>query len=259
MKTLVVSLMICCFAGSHATVHTQLRAQAQGFVRALSFDYRLRVCNAYPSEQKLVVAKGKEDLTKDGALPYKECQDFKPDLKSGDKLDFKYDGSDAGSFTITDLPQNDATLLLVIHRRDVNSATVAFESHIFANMLNAQVAVIDSYTGAAKSSVKIADHKSSDKGRQEELRYNSVVAVNPGDYDCVLVSSTGEEKAKTRLIAAEKESYIVLRVGVEDKTRPFPEELMTFPHSDESSLPQSSASSASVCFALLVGAALLAQ
>jgi len=259
MKAFSVISIICCLAGSDGAVHSQLRTQARGFVRALAFEYRLRICNAYPSEEKVVVAKGKEDLTKDGALPYKECHDFKTDVKSGDKLDFKFDGSQAGSFTITDLPQNDATLLLVIHRHDVNSATVSFESHVFANLANAQVAVIDSYTGSAKSSVKIQDHKSTDKTRQEELRYNSVVAVNPGDYDCVLVSSSGEEKAKTRLIAAEKESYIVLRVGVEDKAHPFPEELMAFPRTDESSLPKSSASSTFLSFAFLVVAALFAQ
>eukprot|EP00746_Dinoflagellata_sp_MGD_P013982 gnl/MRDRNA2_/MRDRNA2_130439_c0_seq1.p1 gnl/MRDRNA2_/MRDRNA2_130439_c0~~gnl/MRDRNA2_/MRDRNA2_130439_c0_seq1.p1 ORF type:complete len:259 (-),score=68.06 gnl/MRDRNA2_/MRDRNA2_130439_c0_seq1:56-832(-) len=258
MKAVAVISIICCLAVSHAAVHTQLRTQARGFVRALAFDYRLRICNAYPSEQKLVVAKGKEDLTKEGALAYKSCEDFKYDLKSGDKLDFKYDGSEAGSFTITDLPQNDATLLLVIHRHDVNSATVSFESHVFASLANAQIAVIDSYTGESKSSVKIRDHKAGDKSRQEELRYNSVVAVNPGDYECVLVSSGGEEKSKARLIAAEKESYIVLRVGVEDKVKPFPEEIMAYPKSDESSLPQSTASSASICFAFLV-VALFAQ
>lgn len=258
MKAVTVISIACCLIGSQATVHTQLRTQAQGFVRALSFEYRLRVCNAYPADQKLVVVKGKEDMTKDGALSYKSCQDFKNDLKSGDKLDFKFDGSEAGSFTITDLPSNDATLLLVIHRHDVNSATVSFESHVFANLVNAQIAVIDSYTGAAKSSVKIRDRKSADKNRQEELRYNSVVAVNPGDYECVLVGSDGKEKSKSRLVAAEKESYIVLRVGVEDKAKPFPEEIMTYPKTDESSLPQSSASSASICFSLLV-AALLTQ
>jgi hypothetical protein len=256
MKAVAVISIFCCLAGCHAAVHTQLRTQARGFVRALAFDYRLRICNAYPSEQKLVVAKGKEDLTKDGALAYKACNDFKPDVKSGDKLDFKFDGSEAGSFTITDLPQNDATLLLVIHRHDIKSATVSFESHVFANLANAQIAVIDSYTGDAKSSVKIRDHKAGDKARQEELRYNSVVAVNPGDYECVLISSGGETKSKARLVAAEKESYIVLRVGVEDAVKPYPEELMTYPKSE---LPaQSSASSISVCFTLLV-VALFAQ
>jgi len=256
MKTASVICFICCLAGVEA--HTKLRNQAQGFVRSLAFDYRLRICNAYPAEQKLVITYGKEDLTKDGAMPYKTCKDFKNDMKTGDKVVFSFDGSEAGTFTITDLPQNDATLLLVIHRHDTNSATVSFESHVFANLANAQIAVIDSYTGSSKSSVKIRDHKA-DKARTEELRYNSVVAVNPGDYECILVSSTGEQKSKARLVAASKESYIVLRVGVEDKANPFPEELMAFPESEESSLPKSSASSTPICLAFLVVAALLAQ
>lgn len=223
--------------GRTAKVASKARgASVRGFVRALAFQFRLRVCNAFPSGEKLTVMKGKDELTTE-PLSYQNCADTTPELKSGDKIDFHLDGSEAGTFTITDLPQNDATLLLVMHRHDTASSTVSFESHVFANLANAQIAVIDAYTGDSKAVIKIQDHKEKpdEKAmpRQEELRYDSVVAVNPGDYECVLYSSDGAEKSSVRLVALEKESYLVLRTGVEDKAKPYPQELVVYPKSEE--------------------------
>lgn len=244
MKTIAAILVLAPAAlaaihtAGHVGAHASLRKDsARGFVRALAFEFKLRICNAYPSDEKLTISKGKDDLNKDDAIAYQNCVDLEPDLKAGDKLDFKMDGSEAGTFTITDLPQNDATLLLVVHRHDVESTTVSFESHVFANLANSQIAVIDSYTGTSKSVVKIQDHKESKDSkampRQEELRYSSVVAVNPGDYECVLYDEAGKEKSTARLVALTKESYIVLRTGVEDKKKPYPQELVVYPKSDD--------------------------
>jgi len=248
MKTIAVLLVLvpaAAFTAVHSAgsaghvSHTSLRkdAGAKGFVRALAFEFKLRICNAYPAEDKLAVSKGKDDLVKgEEALAYQSCVDLKPDLKAGDKLDFKLGGSEAGTFTITDLPQNDATLLLVVHRHDVQSSTVSFESHVFANLQNSQIAVIDAYTGTSKSVVKIQDHQEKESKslpRQEELRYDSVVAVNPGDYECVLYDAAGKEKSKARLVALGKESYIVLRTGVEDTSKPYEQSLVVYPKSDD--------------------------
>merc|ERR1740121_2750138 len=114
-------------------------------------------------------------------MPYKSCRDFLSPLKSGDKLEFKVGDANAGSFSISELPNNDAVLLLVIHRHDKVSTAVSFESHVFANLLNSQVAVIDTYKGSAKAFPRILDSKQSGNGaaRSEDLRYDSVVAVNP--------------------------------------------------------------------------------
>merc|ERR1719281_1827031 len=152
-----------------------------GFVRALEFKHRLRVCNAYPYAAALDVYRGKsEKLTSDGSMAYKGCKEFVAPLKAGDKLAFKVGDASAGTFSVSDLPNNDAVLLLVIHRHDTLSTAVSFESHVFANLLNAQVAIIDTYKGAARSTPKIMDENSKTKAadtRSEELRYNSVVAV----------------------------------------------------------------------------------
>merc|ERR1719401_2265727 len=126
-------------------------------------------------------------------------------------------------------------LLLVIHRHDTLGTAVSFESHVFANLLNAQVAVIDTYKGHATAHPKISDSQKSKTGtasRSEELRYNSVVAVNPGLYEVDLEDDAGLLKGKTDLVALNRESYVILRVGVESEVGgSYPQELVIYPHS----------------------------
>merc|ERR1740121_3247214 len=86
--------------------------------------------------------------------------------------------------------------------------------------------------------------------RSEELRYDSVVAVNPGVYEVVLAGQDGKEAAKTSLVALNRESYVVLRTGVEAEQGPsYPQELMIYPKSDPASL-QNGARKASWAIAL---------
>jgi len=222
-------------------------------VKALEFKHRLRVCNAYPYAASLDVFRAKDKLT-DSPMAYKSCKDFMAPMQSGDKLEFKVGDASAGTFSVSDLPNNDAVLLLVIHRHDQLSTAVSFESHVFANLLNAQVAVIDTYKGAAQSSPRIRDTKTKEakqEVRSEELRYNSVVAVNPGVYEVDLEGTDGKVKSKTELVALNHESYVILRTGVEAKNGPaYPQELVVYPNSDPSSL-HSGAAAHSVLAALL--------
>merc|ERR1719161_1339322 len=219
--------------------------QAGGFVRALAFKYTLRVCNAYPTDKKLAVSRGK-DKTFEG-LSYKECSDSDQALKQGDKLEFRFDGQEAGTFAIGELPQNDATLLLMITRHDTQSSAVSFESHVFANLANSQVAVLDMYRGATKSSVKIVDPKNAKYSRSEDLRYDSVVAVNPGVYECVLVGEDGKQTSRAALVAKAKKSYVVFRAGV-DGQEAYKSEVVVYPK-DEA--PKESSASAASFTALL--------
>jgi len=214
---------------------------ATGFVKALEFKHRLRVCNAYPYAGALDVYRGKsERLTGEAPMPYKTCKDFMAPLKSGDKLEFKDGDASAGTFSVSDLPNNDAVLLLVIHRHDTLSTAVSFESHVFANLLNAQIAIIDTYKGTARATPRIMDADSTASkraSRSEELRYDSVVAVNPGVYEVALAGSDGETKAKSELVALNHESYIVLRTGVEaQQGNSYPQELVIYPKSDVKAL-----------------------
>lgn len=225
---------------------------AEGFVKALEFKHRLRVCNAYPYSAALDVFRSKDKLT-DQPMGYKSCKDFLAPLKSGDKLEFKIGDASAGTFAVSDLPNNDAVLLLIIHRHDQVSTAVSFESHVFANLLNAQVAVIDTYKGSQKASPRIKDRAdATQNSRSEELRYSSIVAVNPGVYEVELDGADGEVKTTRELVALNRESYVVLRTGVESKTGPsFPQELVIYPNSDPAVL-RSSAAAMRALFAVIV-------
>jgi len=233
-------------ASAAATADRALRSE--GFVQTLEFKYRLRVCNAYPQAAALDVFRGKsEKLTGDSAMPYKACRDFVAPLKAGDKLEFKVGEASAGTFSISDLPNNDAVMLLVVHRHDTLSTAVSFESHVFSNLANAQVVVLDTYKGKAKAHTSILDAEKVDekeskkeKARSEELRFDSVVAVNPGRYEVALTGDDGETKAKTALIALQHESYVVLRVGVEGQ-KSYAQDLIVYPSSDPSKLPSGAA------------------
>lgn len=220
-----------------------LRAGHAGssFISTLEFKHTLRVCNAYPFNHAIDVFVGKVKLT-DEALKYKKCQEFTHgELKAGDKIDFKVGDSSAGTFNIQELPNNDAVLVLVLYRHDTVSTGVSFESHVFSNLLNAQVAVIDTYRGKAKATARILDVKQHNDPhhvqRSEELRYDSVVAINPGMYQVSLEGADGKVKATQDLVALNKESYMVMRCGVEAaQGQSYPEEIMVFPMSDRSEL-----------------------
>jgi len=238
----VASALLCAAAPSHgAHVQAALRhsgvsegGQEQGLVRALEFDHRLRVCNAFPFATGMDVYRGEEKLTEKAPIPYKDCRDFHPQLRAGDRLQFTIDDSSAGTFSVSDLPANDAVLLLVVRRHDTMSTAVSFESHVFANLRNAQVAIIDTYQGAKHSAPRIMDRPGvGKKARSEELRYSSVVAVSPGVYEVEL----GGNASRSELVALHHESYVVMRTGVEARQGPsFPEEIVVYPHSDAAAL-----------------------
>jgi len=241
-------VLSCCTIVTESLRHTGQHINRDGhagtFVKALEFKHRLRVCNAYPGTAAIDVYKGKgERLNGDAPMPYKTCNDFVTPLKPGDKLEFKIGDANAGTFSVSDLPANDAVLFLVIHRHDTHSTAVTFESHVFANLLNAQVAIIDTYKGAAKSEPRIMDASNGGKhSRSEELRFESVVAVNPGVYDVALVGSDGKINAKNSLVALNRESFVVLRTGVEAKQGPsYPQELVVYPKLDPSALHSAAA------------------
>jgi len=230
--------LLCTSALSHAT-HAQgaLRhngateeSQELGLVRPLEFDHRLRVCNVFPAASSMDVYRGKDRLTGSTPMPYKDCRDFHAQLRDGDKLEFKLGDTGTGTFSVSDLPSNDAVLLLVVHRHDTLSTAVSFESHVFANLKNAQVAVIDAYRGSRHSTPKIMDGPGPGRAsRSEELRYDSVVAVNPGVYELEL----GTSASRAELVALHHESYVVMRAGVEaQRGASYPEELIVYPRSE---------------------------
>lgn len=233
----LISLAVVATASAGQVATRPTHHKGQFLVKAVTFKHRLRACNAYPYAAPLDVFKNKVDkLTADEPLPYKTCREFNFPLKAGDKLKFKVGDANAGVFSVSDLPNTDAVLLLVIHRHDTLTNAVSFESHVFAKLLNAQLAVIDTYKGSEKAGIRIMDAKSGDdkNTRGEDLHYNSVVAVNAGDYEVVLKGMDGKTKSKTSLVAVNKESYVILRVGVEaQQGQSYPQEVVVSPHSKE--------------------------
>jgi len=255
-----VAMRVACWlvALAAAIKETHLRQREQAVEAVGAFKHRLRVCNAFPYEAGLDVYRGKtEKLNGDAPLPYKGCGDFKVHLKPGDKLDFRVGTASAGKFSVTDLPNSDSLLLLTILRHDQETTESEFESHVFANLLNAQVAIIDTYKGPEGSRVYIQDVKDAKRARKEQLRYGSVVALNKGKYEVVLEEKEDHQVSKRKLVAVERESYVILRVGVNAKSGPsYSEDLVVYPqHSEELLTPtKSGASVVGSCVAVLLTA-----
>merc|ERR1719336_2719588 len=85
-----------------------------------------------------------------------------------------------------------------------------------------------------------AEGAASGSSRSEDLRYNSAVAVNPGVYKVALVDGQGHEQAKMDLVALNRESYVVMRTGVDAEHGPaYDEELVVYPRSSITGLAHS--------------------
>lgn len=219
-------------------MHTSVSAVAKAFLQAMEFKRTLRVCNAYPYPTALHVFHGEDQLTEDEAMTYKSCRDFHIELQPGDNLLFKVGDIEAGTFSVSDLPNNDAVMMLIIYRHDTHSTAVSFESHVYANLLNSQLAVVDTYKGPEMATLRIEDRskETADETvhKTEDLRFDTVVALNPGRYDVVLAFE-GETVATESLVAINRESYVVMRTGVKaTEGSTYAQELVVFPHSDPS-------------------------
>jgi len=222
---------------------TNLEASSKVLAFSPKVDQNLVICNAYSSQKPLEIiqVRTRQSLTKDKALAYKQCQEFSVPLDEGDQLDFKAGGLNVGTFYATGLPKSAASLLLIPHRRSAHAVGITFESHAFAELQSPQIAVIDAYRGTGKSggAVKIienmpnADGKAENTRVEEELKFNSVVAVNPGKYE-VSLSGTGGDDSRTMPLNAEGAAkYVVMRLGSdseETKAGQFPQELIVFPN-----------------------------
>lgn len=220
--------------------HSKTTSKSEAIIEMdKAFVHRLRACNAYAAHAPVElihhrVGKDKsadEILTKAGVLAYKSCRDFAIHLKRGDSVEFTTNGSHVGSFAVASLPQRDALFLLVLHRRSADSQRPAFSSHIFnENAQSAQLAVLDVYNGANLHNIQIRDSQDKKGGpskiqRAEDLNYDTVVSITPGDYECGL---RGAAKTIAKFQALKGESYLAMRVGLKDEAD-FPEEVVVFP------------------------------
>jgi hypothetical protein len=216
---------------THQKHHTSL------IVQEPHVDQHLMVCNAYTSHVPLeiVQVRTRESLNAAKPLAYKQCAHFTVPLHEGDQLDFKAGRLEVGTFYATGLPAYSGSLLLIAHRRRPTAQGLGFESHAFAQTENPQLVVIDTYRGKETGSLKIVESGPVEQGKEknaDDLNFNSVIAVNPGNYDVVL--SGNSTVSKLPLKADEKGKYVVMRVGNEllsTKVGHYPMELIVFPNS----------------------------
>jgi hypothetical protein len=235
MLCFVLSLCVQLISGDQS--HARMKELRKGVISLPGYVHRLRVCNAYTGKVPLEMVLRKSDggkrkdinLTSAEPLQYKNCRDFHSDqISRGDSVECRINGEHLGSFAVSALPRRRALLLLVVHRKTSSGNMPAFTSHIFADVPHAQVAILDMYQGKSKSHILIADQASAQdaNARKEALAYDSVVAINSGNYKCLL---EGKSKKEVPLMAEGQGSYVAIRVG-KDGEAGFPEDIMIFPH-----------------------------
>jgi hypothetical protein len=238
LKAIILAAWAVAGVAGHAKLRLQGERAAQLQKQQEGPQHRLRVCNAYPYMTALNVFIGRPSglhRITTPAMAYKTCREFDEKIQAGDKIDFRFQEASAGTFVVGDLPNSDAVLMLVVYRHSAKSTAVAFESHVFANLLNAQIAVLDTYKGPSKSKdlkseIKIQDLEDATTSRSESLPLNSVVALNAGKYEIVLAGSDGATKSHTNLTVENRQSCVVIRCGVEpEQGRAYAQELMVYP------------------------------
>lgn len=242
-----------------AAILSETKAKLGKQYQKHDFKRRLRLCNAYPFELPMgVVTERGTNLTGKDPMPYKTCRDFLQPLWPGDQLEFSLGNAKAGYFRLGDLPKSDAILLLVIYRHDTLTTAASFKSHVFADLDEPQVAVIDAYQGDHRVNVHILSPSNS--SGPAAVAFGGVVALNPGSYQVDFDSFdrprvNGTAEASGSLVATARESYVVLRTGVKAESGPsFPQELVVYPAPLWSSAPCTRAAPAALLLALLAAA-----
>merc|ERR1719161_1604928 len=184
-----------------------------GVVKALHFDRRFLVCNAYPSDSPAKVSKNGVALEGASTLGFQECRYVAKEVLAKDKVDFEIESAGIqGTFEVGDLPDSDAVLLLVMQKRDGHSALMSFKSFAFPmnpHSDEAHIAVIDASTNLPKEHLKISESSSKKKGaEQEELMFNRIYALDSGVYKVALGGIKPE-----LLELQSKKDYVLLRTG----------------------------------------------
>jgi len=195
----------------------------------LGYKLKLRICNAYPQEMPYDVYLNKVKIQ--GGLEYTDCFQYTDDLRGGDKVNFKVQSLQAGTFTIDTLPREDATLLLVIMRHDPESVSAKFLSHVYAALKDPQIAVLDAFQGDADAKIQLAVKGTaiSEDAVPKNLSVGSVLAVDEGAYE-VTLGQAGKKQKKYELNTWGQEAYAIIRCGMDSpKGKSYKEELLVFP------------------------------
>jgi len=203
---------------------------SDSLVQSFDFKQDLVVCNAYESNDAMVVNKnGKQFRAKAHGIPFKQCQQIPGRLQSKEKIDVVF-GKIQGSFQIGDIPPSDSFLLLVVERRDATSPLLAFKSYAFPTQGDGQggahLAVIDAFKGnSTLPSLRMEDHVTTGKEskmmskRVEQLHFNRIYNIEQGTYDASILEHIAESDqqvtkgSKKVLHVRRNRNYVVLRTG----------------------------------------------
>jgi hypothetical protein len=265
--------------------HAKAPVADNGVVKPFSFDQKLLVCNAYPSDVPIECWRGAKNLLGKHSNPvgFRECRYVQGGVQAKDKLDLSLSGQELKStFEVGALPNTDAILLLVPYRKP-GSPLIRFQSFAFPQggaREEAQLAVIDTFAGNTSAArLLMQDHldetqapqpKSADgkavsfkaaPKRQEQLNFDRVYSVEAGLYDASVDDAKAVDdafKSSNKVVNLAKDgSYVVIRTG-DDR---FGESLVVFPETPMPKKPklvQSGARSLSSGLGWLVFAALAA-
>lgn len=225
--------------------------------RAPDVGSRLRVCNAYapgrggPVGLDVYVGGASRIRLPGEALAYASCRRFPEPLAPGDAVVFMDGEAQVGAFAMhpeeeaEGLPHEGKKTVLVVIHRDSNGKA-AFESLVFGESKDAQVAIVDAYRGDALATPclqtttdnlyydMLFEKNWTRRGAHCTLGYGAAATVHPGTYKLALVAPSGLPSTSASLVALEGESYAVVRVGEDSKAQP--QELVVFPKSDPSML-----------------------
>ena len=220
--TLAVFAVVCGIADGAKT--QPLRHKEVSFLSELKFSQKLRVCNGYYSRGSLQLFVGKTEMQGKYPLAFNECRDYADAVKEGDRISFKAGDLNVGTFTLSGLPENDATLLLVIYQQ--GRGTVAFKSHTFAPTSQAQVAVLDAYDGPSFGEPVIMDVDDGSTGTPQALAYDTAMAISQGSYQVALHTKAGSKQKSAPFNIVNGKAYVILRTGAEGS---FDQDVVVFP------------------------------
>jgi len=250
-----------------ASNHTEVKAPKSIILG--SIEHHLLICNAYASNKSLAVYRVQESryLTGDVPLAYKDCRSYPLHLVEGEGFEFYQGDLKVGVFATTGLPQTSTTLLLVPMRRTLLRRSAKFMSHAFLENKAAQVVVVDTFgTGgdAGKhGAVKIVDRGGD--GKEENLRFGSVVPLPPGKYGLALDGGSLPSKVEVPMQTVESSKHVVMRVGMDaggnKNVVSYPQELVVFPQvatAVQESAASRSGELASAAVAVLLAVAFMA-
>ncbi len=97
------------FAGLNAD------AEEKNLAKPLTFHQKLLVCNAYPSDEGMVISKNAVHLASNEALPYNSCKYVDGKVFNKDRVNFSFQKAGIeGTFEVDELPSSDSVLLLIV-------------------------------------------------------------------------------------------------------------------------------------------------